>query len=152
MSERAAWEPRDELETALAEAQRALREVHTIAVDGDGGRIADTQDRCDAIEEVTRVGLTRRPVGDLWPGTIFAAGGREFFLVSNRGDKVFGARIEGGLFDHGVSFPKSYPVTVVDDRRAVEQAFWERGAHVASLTEPGGPSTYVMHSSTASAS
>ena len=127
-----------ELEGALTEAQWALREVHAIAVDGDAGRIADAQERCDAIEEVTRAvareanqdprGRTRTPVGELWPGTIFEAGGKEFFLVSNRGDKVFGAKIEGGVFDQGVSFPQSYPVTVIDDSRAVERDFWERGA------------------------
>ena len=67
------------------------------------------------------------PVGQLWPGTIFEAGGEEFFLVSISGDEVFSARIEGGALDQGVSFPKSYPVTVVDDSRAVERDFWERG-------------------------
>jgi hypothetical protein len=152
MSERAAWELREmvfqaidgdarallkyaaELEGALAEAQWALREVRAIALEGDDGRIADAQKRCDAIEEVTRAvvweanqhprGRARRPVGELWPGTIFEAGGKEFLLVSNRGDKVFGAKIEDGVFDQGVSFPKSYPVTVVDDRMAVEADFW----------------------------
>jgi hypothetical protein len=68
------------------------------------------------------------PVGELWPGTIFEAGGKEFFLVSTGGDEVFSARIEGGALDQGVSFPKSYPVTVVDDGRAVERDFWERRA------------------------
>ena len=156
MSKRAAWELRElafeaidgnagpllkyaaELETALMEAQWALREVRAIAVDGDDGRIADTQERCDAIEEVIRAvvleadqdpgGRIRSPVGDLWPGTVFEAGGKKFFLVSNLGDKVFGAKIEAGVFDQGVSVPKSYPVTVVDDSRAVEQDFWGRGA------------------------
>jgi len=68
------------------------------------------------------------PVGELWPGTIFEADGEEFFLVSNRGDEVFSARIESGVFDQGVSFPTSYPVTVVADTRAVERDFWKRGA------------------------
>ena len=153
MGERAASEPREvafqpsdgdagrlldyaaELEAALAEAQWALREVRALAVDGDGGRIADARERCDAIEDVTRAavceaggdarGRLPRPVGELWPGTIFEAGGEEFVLVSNRGDEVFGAKIEGGVFDQGVSFPKSYPVAVVDDRRAAEAAFWD---------------------------
>ncbi len=125
-----------ELEGALAEAQWALREVRAIAVDGDDGRIADAQERCAAIEEVTRAvvreadedprGRTRRPVGELWPGTIFEARGKEFFLVSNCGDKVLGAKIEGGVFDQGVSFPQSFPVKVVDDSRAVERVFWEQ--------------------------
>jgi hypothetical protein len=124
-----------ELEGALAKAQWALREVRAIALDGDDGRIPDAQERCDAIEEVTRAvvreanldprGRTRKPVGELWPGTIFEAGGKEFFLVCNRGDKVFGAKIEGGAFAEGVSFPQSCPVTVVDDSRAVERIFWE---------------------------
>ena len=65
-------------------------------------------------------------IGELWPGTIFEAGGKEFFLVSNRGDNVFGAKIEGGVFNQGVSFPQSYPVTVVEDSRAVERVFWEQ--------------------------
>ena len=126
-----------ELEGALAEAQWALREVRAIAVDGDDGRIADAQERCDAIEEVIRAvvreanedprGRTRRPVGELWPGTIFEAGGKEFFLVGGARDTVFGAKIEGGVFDQGVSFPRSCPVRVVDDSRAVERVFWERG-------------------------
>jgi len=126
-----------ELERALTEVQWALREVRAIAVDGDDGRIADAQERCEAIEEVTRAvvreanhdprGRTRKPVGELWPGTIFEAGGKEFLLVSNRGDKVFGATIQNGGSDQGVSFSHSYPVTVIDDSRAVERDFWERG-------------------------
>jgi hypothetical protein len=125
MSDRAASELR-ETKRALTEAQRALREVRAIAVDGDDGRLADPQERCSAIEEVTRA-VVWKPVGELWPGTTFEAGGKEFRLVSNRGETVFGAKIAGGGFDQGVSFPQSYPVTVIDDSRAVERDFWERG-------------------------
>jgi hypothetical protein len=98
MGERAAWQ---------------LREVALQALDGNAGALLE---------------YAAGPVGELWPGTIFEAGGKEFLLLSNRGDEVFGARISGGVFDQGVSFPTSYPVTVVGDSRAVERDFWERRA------------------------
>jgi len=70
--------------------------------------------------------LVFQPVGRLWPGTIFEAGGKEFLLVSNGGDTVLAATLESGVFDQGVSFPQSCPVTVIDDSRAAEREFWER--------------------------
>ena len=46
-----------DLLVVLAERERLLREIRSIALDGDDGRIPDALARCDAIEEVVRAAL-----------------------------------------------------------------------------------------------
>ena len=106
-----------------------LQAMVSQAIDGDADPLLKYAGALEgALADDDPRGRTRRPIGELWPGTIFEAGGGEFYLVGrDRGDTVLGAKIEGSAFGQGVSFPKSCPVTVVDDSRAVERLFWERG-------------------------